>query len=180
MIDACMPRLHSFPLSIGGWIFDNAHCDASGAVLATYKRTDGYTATQFRNRVADLFHAAPDVADDGESGTIGGQLPLQPAGEEDLPAATTAREALRDHFTAHGLKPTVALVPPPPPPVGQANPPPPPNWTTYSVALDSPWNANSAFDGAPTAGLRLASIAVKLDDTAATLTWTITGTQYAR
>jgi len=179
-LDACLPKLRQFPLSLGGWVLDNAKCQSAGTFGAIYKRMGTQTVEDFKAAVMARYHAPAVILDGGDAGGVGGSYPAAAGSDEKLPSDQDAKDQFNTQFQALGIAAPLTLVPVTPPPPGQKDPPPVPDWKTYTYTIKTELTPTAVFAGVPHDGLRITEVAEAFDATAAKLTWTFTGDQYAR
>jgi len=176
----CLPKLRKFPLSLGGWVLTSAKCQATGTLGAIYKRMGTQTVGQFETAAINYAHVPVAIFDGAETGGLGGSFPIEHGKDEDVPESKDARNAFSNQFQALGIAVPLVLVPVPPPPPNQKNPAPVPDWTTYSYEIKTTLDPGIVLSGLPRAGLRITELNVQFDEGSASLSWTITGDQYAR
>ncbi|MBK0155597.1 type 4b pilus protein PilO2 [Pseudomonas sp. S75] len=182
-VEACSRFMNRLPLSIRGWPFMEAKCNSS-QVIATYERAGNSTAHEFTMAVAELFSIRPELINQGKTGLLKFDIPLDAAGDDALIEARDALENLTSWF--HGfsqepqLKPIPVVTPQEPALPGQPTPPPPPppQWQQYQLSYTSGVLPYDSFNGAPTQGLRLQEI--KTEYKADHLIWSVTGVLYAK
>jgi hypothetical protein len=177
---ACLPKLRQFPLSLGGWVLDNAKCQSAGTFGAMYKRMGTQTVEDFKAAVMERYHAPAAILDGGDTGGVGGSYAAAPGTEDILPTDQDAKDLFATQFQALDITAPLTLVPVTPPAPGQKNPPPMPDWKTYTFTIKTELTPVAVFAGVPRAGLRITEVAEAFDANAAKLTWTFTGDQYAR
>lgn len=182
-VEACSRFMNRLPLSIRGWPFMEAKCNSS-QVIATYERAGNSTAHEFTMDVAELFSIRPEFINQGKTGLLKFDIPLDAAGDDALIEARDALENLTSWF--HGfsqdpqLQPIPVVTPQEPALPGQPTPPPPPppQWQQYQLSYTSGVLPYDSFNGAPTQGLRLQEI--KTEYKADHLIWSVTGVLYAK
>lgn len=187
-LKGCGGAIESFPLSIGGWLFEFASCDG-GKATARYKRKDTATANAFAFEARDWFEAAPVFADDYESATLTKTVKILYGGDDVLGPVAEVMPAVSSVFQSLGIQPkfvekavTVAkpAALPGQQPAAEEEAPPVPDWKTYAFTFDSELAPPVIFAGHPWTGMRLVKLEVKLAPDAAKLTWTISGEFYAK
>lgn len=177
----CIPRLDAFPVSLGGWVLNNAKCQSSGTVGAIYQRQGTQTVADFQAAVEAFYHAPAAIFAGGDTGGVGGSFHLAAGGDDVLPLAQDAENDIASQFQQLDIKAPLTLVPVTPPPTNEKNPPPAPDWKTYSFAINTGHlNPMAAFANLPRAGMRISKVSVTFDAKKSTLSWTTTGDQYAR
>ncbi len=180
VLSDCLPKLRKFPLSLGGWVLTSAKCEASGSLGAIYKRMGTQTVGDFETAATNYAHVPVVILDGAETAGVGGAFPIERGKDEDVPASNDARNGFSNQFQALGISVPLVLVPVPPTPPNQKNPAPMPDWQTYSFEVKTTLDPGIVLTGLSRAGLRITELNVQFDEGSASLSWTITGDQYAR
>lgn len=184
-LNGCEGAINSFPLSIGGWLFEFAVCDGSSA-SASYKRKETATANDFLADAKNHFDSTPVFADDFESVLVnkpvnilyGGDDPLELSGDV-LPRASSVFQSvgIRMKFIEKEEAPKPVVLPGQKPVQAEVEKP---DWKEFTFMFDSEVDPRILFRGHGWNGMRLTKLGVKLAPETAKLTWTIAGEQYAK
>ncbi|KMM24098.1 hypothetical protein L540_08200 [Bordetella pseudohinzii] len=180
-LSICQPQLTKLPLSVAGWTFSEARCDATG-VDALYQRDVGLpiTVSHFIQQ-ASVYGPGVSVAFSGDNNIAQIKLPLTfPAGGDDpLLPLEQIRNAIVSHFQSQlvavniAAKPSEAQSLP-----GQSDKPPQPTWLTWTFSAGSQLAPADVLAQFPGNGVRVMAISVAMSDIL--LTWRIEGEFYAQ
>lgn len=181
MLSACVKQWRQAPLSIAGWVFSQATCEATGQLTLHYALPDGGTVGDFAARLPQLYGAGaqavfnmPGPSDDASfKETV--RFAAAPAemllpGDEQLRRMTSYAQRLRANLRFS--EPVVLTQT-----VGQDHIPLP--WKRYSFTFITDIPPDRLFDASrfPGNGLRLSSVKAELHSSR--LTYTLEGMLYA-
>lgn len=181
MLSACVRQWRQAPLSIAGWVFSQAACEAGGQLTLHYALPDGGTVGDFAARLPQLYGPGvpvvfnmPGPSDDA---SFKEQVHFEPAppeallpGDEQLQRMTSYAQRLRANLRF--TEPVVLSQT-----VGQEQVPLP--WKRYSFTFITDIPPDRLFDASrfPGNGLRLSSVKAELHSSR--LTYTLEGMLYA-
>ncbi|WP_413676660.1 type 4b pilus protein PilO2 [Pantoea dispersa] len=181
MISACVKQWRQAPLSIAGWVFRQAMCEATGQLTLHYALPDGGTVGDFAARLPALYGPGTPVTfnmpgpSDDASFKEAVRFARAPAetllpGDEQLRRMTSYAQRLRANLRFS--EPVVLEQT-----VGQDRIPLP--WKRYSFTFITDIPPDRLFDASrfPGNGLRLSSVKAELHSSR--LTYTLEGTLYA-
>ncbi|KHJ65879.1 hypothetical protein QU24_22135 [Pantoea rodasii] len=181
MLSACVKQWRQAPLSIAGWVFSRATCEATGQLTLHYALPDGGTVGDFAARLPQLYGPGtpavfnmPGPSDDASFKETVHFAPAPPEallpGDEQLRRMTSYAQRLRANlrFTEPVLLTQT---------VGQDQVPLP--WKRYSFTFITDIPPDRLFDASrfPGNGLRLSSVKAELHSSR--LTYTLEGMLYA-
>ncbi|WP_210512606.1 type 4b pilus protein PilO2 [Pantoea ananatis] len=181
MLSACVKQWRQAPLSIAGWVFSLATCEATGQLTLHYALPDGGTVGDFAARLPQLYGPGtpvvfnmPGPSDDASFKEHVRFAPAPPEallpGDEQLRRMTSYAQRLRAslRFTEPELLTQT---------VGQDHVPLP--WKRYRFTFITDIPPDRLFDATrfPGNGLRLSSVKVELHSSR--LTYTLEGMLYA-
>ncbi|CDK23917.1 Pilin accessory protein PilO (plasmid) [Erwinia amylovora LA637] len=181
MLSACVKQWRQAPLSIAGWVFSRATCEATGQLTLHYALPDGGTVGDFAARLPQLYGpgtpAVFNMPGPSDDASFKEQVHFAPAppeallpGDEQLRRMTSYAQRLRANlrFTEPVLLTQT---------VGQDQVPLP--WKRYSFTFITDIPPDRLFDASrfPGNGLRLSSVKAELHSSR--LTYTLEGMLYA-
>ncbi|PRW84473.1 type 4b pilus protein PilO2 [Pseudomonas fluorescens] len=182
-LNGCQGAIESLPLSVGGWTFDSALCNAA-TVESVFGRSGKTTFLDFYQATQGRFPSPPVLLDGAERAGLGDEIKLGAGGDDEL----LPFEQLQADFTSHlqklDLKAVVVevpVVPPAPPPLpgeAQGHAAPVPDWKKFSFSFTSQYTPKFIFSGVNLRGFRLVEISVVRQGHQ--LSWSLKGELYAR
>lgn len=181
MLSACVQKWRQAPLSIAGWVFSLASCEATGQLTLHYALPDGGTVGDFATRLPQLYGPGtavvfnmPGPSDDAsfKEQVLFDAAPAETLlpGDEQLRRMTSYAQRLRSSLR---FSEPVLLTQT----VGQDQIPLP--WKRYSFTFITDIPPDRLFDASrfPGNGLRLSSVKAELHSSR--LTYTLEGMLYA-
>ncbi len=180
VLKACSAFWNDTPLALGGWRFEAGKC-APGQAMASYRRNDGTPVSAFASAAQEHSGSAPNIYDQGNAGSIGAVIDVQPAPQpEELPAARDQLEQFTSYFQRLGPNATFSITEKPFVPNPETPDAPVPDWITNGFQITSPLPPHLLLEQLDARGLRVFEVSVSLDSSTANLTWTVTGEMYGR
>ncbi len=181
LIEACEERLHTLPLSIGGWVQTTLRC-TNGAFGATYAQANQVPFDTFEAAANARYNARLPATDTTyTAASLGGGYAALPGDDSDkLISLDGLMAQFRGRWQALGFKDADLTLTPPeaPQPVAGQPPPPPPPWKAYTFTLKTDVPPSIAFEAFALPGLRITQIDVQgIAD--GKPEYTITGALYA-
>lgn len=181
MIASCVKQWRTMPLSVAGWVFSQATCEASGQLTLHYALPAGGTVGDFAARLPELYGPGtkvvfnmPGPSDDASfiKPVSFSQVPAEALlpGDEQLRRMTSYAQRLRANLRI--IEPVMLSQT-----IGQENVPLP--WKRYSFTFITDIPPDRLFDASrfPGNGLRLSSVKAELHSSR--LTYTLEGMLYA-
>ena len=181
MLSACVKQWRQAPLSIAGWVFSQAICEATGQLTLHYALPDGGTVGDFATRLPQIYGpGTPAVFNmPGPSDDASFREPVRFAstppeallpGDEQLRRMTSYAQRLRANLRFTEPEPLIQTI-------GQDQVSLP--WKRYSFTFITDIPPDRLFDASrfPGNGLRLSSVKAELHSSR--LTYTLEGMLYA-
>lgn len=183
VVRGCASAEQLVPLSLGGWIFTQASCNASGLV-ATYRRTAGASTTvaQFAEAANAQMGRAATIIDAGEAGTVTFPVEAPVNAPSQLNEANAVLVSLTARMQGLGgagdvsFAYTEKLFTPDP---NSDAPTASPDWRTSQYTITTKLPPRSLLADLDTTGLYVTGIETRLAEHAE-LTWTLTGEIYGK
>lgn len=177
-VSTCTSVLGSLPLSVGGWVLEAAQCHSRG-VKATYARRLSVTAEDFLTEAKRYFGGNPQWDAGGDKATMQKAHTMKASGDERLLDLDERITSFVSVLQGIEIKPTLTQAAPPVIPATASAPTVIP-FQTLNFSLSTEWSMPIVFQSMPTAGMRLSSIAMTLNEETAVLSWKAEGTLYAK
>jgi len=186
MVALCSAQMNKLPISVGGWMLDNATCQY-GTMNAVYLRKDNATDDDFTVALQKTLGLLPNMSLNGDQAGVSVGFEVPPKSSEELIGFDVATSSLSSHFQAINVAATIAIIPPPAAPQGQP-PLPPPLWKTLTwsitntnvTAINTTNHLSLLFDRFDEPGLRIDSVSVSRLDEPPFLSWSVSGHLYAK
>lgn len=180
-LSICQPALEKLPLSVAGWTFSEARCDAAGLDVLYQRAADLPITVSNFIRQADIYWPGAPTAFSSDNNVAQIKRPLVfPAGGDDaLQSLDEIRNAVVSHFQSRLVAVEMAAKPSEAQPLpGQTDKAPQPTWLTWTFSAKSQLTPVDVLTHFPGNGVRLMAMSVSM--TNIELTWRIEGEFYAQ
>lgn len=180
-LSICQPELEKLPLSVAGWTFSEARCDATGLDVLYQRSTDlPITVRQFIQQASGYWPGISIAfSSDNNIAQIKRPLTFPAGGDDALQPLDEIRNAVVSHFQSRLVAVEIAAKPSEAQPLpGQSDQAPQLTWLTWTFSTQSQLTPADVLTHFPGNGVRLMAMSVAMTDIV--LTWRIEGEFYAQ